>query len=346
MSINPSIAVVILNWNGVSLLEKYLPSVVSNNIDNCTIYLADNASTDTSIDFVRRNYPEIKVIKNDTNYGFAEGYNIATKNIKSDYLILLNSDVEVTANWIQPVIEMMEKDHSIAAAQPKIISYLNKEYFEYAGASGGFIDRFGYPFCRGRIFDVVEKDNNQYNSEIEIFWASGAAFFIRNKLFVEAGGFDKDFFAHMEEIDLCWRLKNMGYKIKASAASTVYHLGGGTLAETSPHKTYLNFRNSLFTLRKNLPFHNAFGIILLRHFLDLLAWVKFIFEGKWKHSFAINRAHYDFLISQGTWYKKRKELLKLFKNPNLTGLYQRSIVFDFFARKKKKYSDLNRRDFL
>ena len=341
----PRVAVVILNYNGEKLLPSFLPSVLTTTYTNLEIVLGDNASTDNSIAWVKEHYPSIQIIQNESNLGFAEGYNQVLSKVNADYYVLLNSDVEVTARWIEPVIALMEKDTTIAAAQPKILSYKQKDYFEYAGAAGGFIDMLGYPFCRGRIFDSLEKDEAQYNQDAEVFWASGAALFIRASLYKASGGLDKDYFAHMEEIDLCWRLKNMGYKIMACQASTVYHLGGGTLQENNPRKTYLNFRNSLITLRKNLPLSKSISILALRHLLDFVQWVRFIAEGKFKHAFAINRAHYDFLITQSTWYYKRKKLLKLFKRPNNVGLYHRSIVYDYFIKKCKKFSQLERRYF-
>ncbi len=345
MNNRPTVAVVILNWNGQNLLSEFLPNVVKHTPAPNTIILADNASTDESITWTNTHYPEVQIIKNHENLGFAAGYNTALANLNYDYFVLLNSDVAVTENWIEPIIRLMENDRKIAVCQPKLLSYKSPESYEYAGAAGGYMDVLGYPFCRGRIFETLEKDKLQYETTEEVFWASGAAFFIRADLFKLAGGFDKDFFAHMEEIDLCWRLKNMGYKIMASHESTVYHLGGGTLTETSPQKTFLNFRNSLYTLRKNIPLHTAFGLLFIRHVLDLVALFKFLLTGKFKHAFAINRAHYDFLINQGKCIQKRKELLKLFKKSNKTGQYKRSIVYDYYILKKKKFTDLSVRNF-
>lgn len=338
----PRVAVVVLNYNGEKLLPEFLPSVYNSTYPNLTLILGDNASTDNSCEWVKANFPSFKIIKNEQNLGFAEGYHKILSQVKDvDYYILLNSDVEVTPNWIEPVIELMESDAKIAIAQPKLISYLEKNKFEYAGAAGGFIDRFGYPFCKGRIFDSVESDEQQYNNSTEIFWASGAAMFIKTNVYHLSGGLDPDFFAHMEEIDLCWRIKNMGYKVYYCPDSTVYHLGGATLHETNPHKTYLNFRNSLITLRKNLPLHSSFLIIFIRHVLDFIQLLRFLISGKFRHAFAINRAHYDFLITQIMWHSKRKKLIKLFKNPNTTGTYNRSIVFDYFVKRKKKFSSLD-----
>ncbi len=342
----PRVAVVVLNYNGENLLPKFLPSVYNTIYPNVRIVLGDNASNDRSLEWVKSNFPKIEIICNEKNYGFAEGYNKILEKIRDvDYYVLLNSDVEVPTNWLGSMVELMESDPKIAACQPKILSFLERKSFEYAGAAGGFIDSFGYPFCKGRIFDAVEQDQLQYEKNEEIFWASGAALMVRAKLYHDAGGLDKDFFAHMEEIDLCWRLKNMGFKIMYCAQSHVYHLGGGTLNESNPHKTYLNFRNSLITLRKNLPLHKSFGIIFIRHVLDLLQWFRFFFSGKFKHAFAINRAHYDFLITQSTWHYKRKKLLRLFNKPNNFGIYHRSIVYDYFILRRKIFKQLDERFF-
>lgn len=346
MNQKAKVAVVILNWNGKLLLEKFLPSVLKSTYSNLEIVVGDNASTDGSADYIKMHFPTVTCIKNDENYGYAAGYNRILEHVYADYFVLLNSDVEVTPEWIEPIIELMEKSSEVGICQPKIINYHAKNYFEYAGASGGFIDIFGYPFCRGRIFDQLEKDEGQYDEVKEIFWASGAALFIRSDLYKQSGGLDPYFFAHMEEVDLCWRVKNMGYKIMVCPRSVVFHVGGGTLPVNNPNKTYFNFRNSLIMLRKNLPFHQALGIIIIRHFLDLIAWIRFLLTGKFKHAFAINKAHYHFLITHPQWTEKRKQLLKLFKNPNKSGLYKRSIVFDYFVRNKKHFSELSNRDFL
>lgn len=342
----PRVAVVVLNYNGAKILPEFLPSVYNSTYPNLELVLGDNGSTDNSYEWVQQNLPAFRIIRNEKNYGFAEGYHRILSQIKDvDYYILLNSDVEVTPNWIEPVIQLMQSDAQIAIAQPKLISYLEKNKFEYAGAAGGYIDKFGYPFCKGRIFDTLENDQSQYDISTEIFWASGAAMFIKADVYHQSGGLDPDYFAHMEEIDLCWRIKNMGYKVFYCNTSTVYHLGGGTLHETNPFKTYLNFRNSLITLRKNLPLHQSFGILFIRHILDFIQWLRFIFSGKFKHAYAINKAHYDFLITQATWHSKRKKLIKLFKKPNKTGIYNRSIVFDYFISRKKVFSALDTKHF-
>ena len=277
-----NIAVVILNWNGILLLEKFLPSVV-NYSPQATIYVADNASTDDSISYIKAFFPSVKIVKNDSNLGFASGYNEALKHIDAEIYALVNSDIEVTENWLQPILDTFENEPKTAIIQPKILDFKNKEYFEYAGAAGGFIDEYGYPFCRGRIFDTLEKDNGQYDDTREIFWASGACFFIRSSVFKALNGFDDDFFAHQEEIDLCWRAINKGYKIKYTSKSVVYHVGGATLQQGHPMKTFLNFRNSLLMLTKNLPKEQLYKILLGRMLLDGIAGIQFLTQGKFKH---------------------------------------------------------------
>ena len=276
------IAVVILNWNGIQLLEQFLPSVVKYSPE-ATIYVADNASTDDSISFVKANFPSVKIIKNESNLGFAGGYNEALKHIDAEIYALVNSDIEVTENWLQPIIETFENEPKTAIIQPKILDFKRKEYFEYAGAAGGFIDEYGYPYCRGRIFETLEKDNGQYNDNCEIFWASGACFFIRSSVYKELNGFDADFFAHQEEIDLCWRAFNKGYKIKYISESVVYHVGGATLQQGNPKKTFLNFRNSLLMLTKNFQKINYYRILFMRMILDGIAGIQFLMKGKFNH---------------------------------------------------------------
>ena len=328
------VAVVILNWNGQKFLEQFLPSVV-NHSDNARIIVADNNSTDNSIPFLKEHYPTVELIELDHNFGFAGGYNNALKQVDSEYYVLLNSDVEVSKNWLTPMIELLDSDQSIAACQPKIKDYNNKECFEYAGASGGFIDKYGYPFCRGRIFDSLEKDNNQYDNIEEIFWASGASLFIRAKDYNNIGGLDEFFFAHMEEIDLCWRLKNQGKKIMVCPSSTVYHVGGGTLNKVNPHKTFLNFRNSLLTLHKNAPQKERFSIIFIRLLLDGLAGLKFIISGKPSHTWAIIRAHFSFYGAISQNKTKRKTV----NSPNLTGRINKSIVKGYYLDNCKSFND-------
>ncbi|MBL7883280.1 MAG: glycosyltransferase family 2 protein [Bacteroidia bacterium] len=334
------VAVVILNWNGKHFLETFLPSVLSNNPDYSTIYVADNNSTDDSIVFLKNNYPQIQIIQNALNGGFAKGYNDALAKLNHEYFILLNSDVEVSQNWIDGIIQLMDDDKTIAACQPKIKSFEQKSHFEYAGAAGGYIDKYGYPFCRGRIFDTLEEDKGQYDETKEVFWATGACLFIRASCFKEVNGFDEDFFAHMEEIDLCWRLKNKGYKICYSSQSTIYHVGGGTLNKTNPHKTFLNFRNNLILICKN---HSAKGLlttIFTRMVLDGIAGIKFLASGKFSHFLAIIKAHFSFYASLKTTLRKRKLLKKEIKTYTSKGIYPHSIVMDYYLRKKKTFTEI------
>ncbi len=336
--IEPSVAVVILNWNGQSFLERFLPSVVKTNYVNLQIVVADNASTDNSVAFLAQHYPNIEVIVNEKNYGFAEGYNQALAKVNADYFVLLNSDVEVPENWIKPVIDVMQRNEDVAAAQPKIKWQQNKAMFEYAGAAGGFIDRFGFTFCRGRIFDHLEEDRGQYDTYVPVFWASGAAFFIKSRVWKEVGGLDADLFAHMEEIDLCWRLKNSGYKVVCCTEAEVYHVGGGTLNASSPFKSYLNFRNNLIIMQKNLPFGEAVFKVFVRLWLDLAAWFQFAFKGKLGFAFSINKAHYHFFKAFfKTAAKRSSSQISLKKHD---GVLNGSIVWKYFIGKKKKFSDL------
>jgi GT2 family glycosyltransferase len=336
----PKVAVVILNWNGLDFLRSFLPSVCASTYSNLDIIVGDNASNDDSVSFLRENYPQIKISINDQNYGFAGGYNRVLSELDHDYYVLLNSDVEVEPGWIEPVIQLMEKDISIAAAQPKILSQSNKKLFEYAGAAGGFLDIFGYPFCRGRIFDSVEVDSSQYDKSSEIFWASGAAFFIKRSNWLEMNGLDEDFFAHMEEIDLCWRLKNNNYKIMYCAESTVFHVGGGTLKAENPFKTYLNFRNNLVLLQKNLPAARAIVIIFLRFWLDLISVFKYLLDGKPKNALAISKAHVYFIQNLVRNSAKSRLIPKHTTNKN--GLYSGSIVWDYFVSNKKTFTSLKK----
>ena len=320
------LAIIILNWNGEKLLKQFIPSVIAYS-NEASIYIADNASTDHSVDFIKAEYPFIKIIQNNSNNGYAKGYNDALKHINADVFCLLNSDVEVSKNWLSPIIKTFNKNPNTAIIQPKILDFKNKAYFEYAGAAGGFIDKYGYPYCRGRIFNTIEKDNNQYNDTSEIFWASGACFFIRTSVFKELKGFDDSFFAHMEEIDLCWRAKNKGYSIKYVGTSKIYHVGGATLNNTNPKKTFLNFRNSLFTITKNAK-GPLLEIIGTRLILDGIAGIKFLFELKPKHTLAIIKAHFNFYYHFYQLLKQRrleKNKIKYYKKT--------SIVFDYFVRK-------------
>lgn len=331
------IAIVILNWNGKELLEKFLPEIVRySNPMYCDIYVADNASTDDSIAFVKQNFSTIKIIQNDKNHGFAQGYNVAFKEVKADILALVNSDIEVTENWLEPIINTFKTEVKTAIIQPKILDFKNKTKFEYAGAAGGFIDKYGYPFCRGRIFNHLEEDKNQYNDNQEIFWASGACFFIRTTVFNQLSGFDSDFFAHQEEIDLCWRAKNLGHAVKYIGLSTVYHVGGATLKSSNPKKTYLNFRNSLFNLVKNAPSKNLFFKVAFRLILDGIAGVKFFLELKPLHTLAIIRAHFSFYGNLPKTLKKRKQIPNKIRNY----FHTNSIVKQHFINKINTFSEL------
>jgi GT2 family glycosyltransferase len=331
------VAVVILNWNGKKHLQQFLPSVITNTPKWVDIVIADNGSTDDSIEFIKTNFPSVLITKNHKNGGFTKGYNDALKQINADIYILLNSDIEVSENWILPLINRLNTSDNIAACQPKILSYKEKSKFEHAGAAGGFIDKLGYAFCRGRIFDYIENDTLQYNQSTEIFWATGACLAIKANLFHQLNGFDEDFFAHMEEIDLCWRLKNNGYQIWYEADSTVYHLGGGTLNYDSPQKIFLNFRNNLFLITKNKASKFIFLDIFIRLVLDGIAGIFFLINGNLKGFFAVIKAHYAFFALFNKMLKNRKQLAQ--KN-NLFGIYSNSIVWDFFIKKKKKFSEL------
>ena len=336
------VAVVILNYNGKKFLEEFLPNVIANtNAEMAEIVVADNASIDGSVAFMQERFPSIRLIVNDFNGGFATGYNLALKQIEVEYFVLLNSDIEVTPQWIEPVIELMDSDPNIAACQPKILSYYDKEKFEYAGASGGFIDKYGYPFCRGRVFQHLEEDHGQYDDACEVFWATGACMFVRADLYLQHGGLDDSFFAHMEEIDFCWRMKNLGFKIYCCPQSRVYHIGGGTLPKSSARKTYLNFRNNLSLLYKNLPSNRVLWTIAYRIVLDWVAALKFLCGGGLKDYWAVIRAHFAFYRRIPSLRKVRKGLPK-----QLVGqVYQRNIVFENFLRGKKLYSELDPQKF-
>lgn len=327
------IAVVILNWNGAKLLEQFLPSVFAFS-DEATIYVADNASTDTSIEVIQNQFPLVKIIQNTGNFGFAKGYNEALKFVEEEYYALVNSDIEVTENWLASILVLFENEPETAIIQPKLLDFKKKTHFEYAGGAGGFIDKFGYPFCRGRIFDTVEEDKNQYDDAIEIFWATGACFFIRKEVYRKLNGFDDDFFAHQEEIDLCWRAFNLGYKTKYTPKSIVYHVGGATLNEGNPRKTFLNFRNSLFMLTKNLPKNQLFPILFMRMCLDGLAGIQFILKGKIKHFWAIMEAHFAFYHLILKFYKKRNT------NQKLNYYKTKSIVYSYFVKNGKVFEKL------
>lgn len=333
-----SIAIVILNWNGLNFIKKFLPGVASHSSVegyDVRIIVADNGSSDKSTDWIKSNIPSVEIIELDKNYGFTGGYNRALKQIDTDYYLLLNSDIEVEPNWLAPLVKFMEANQNAAACMPKILSYDNPKSFEYAGAAGGYIDFLGYPFCRGRILNIIEEDYGQYDSVQEIFWATGACLLIRSKEYWKAGGLDDDFFAHMEEIDLCWRLKRQGHSIWCVPKSKVFHVGGGTLASNNPRKVYFNHRNNLLMLIKNLSRRSFVPVIVFRVFLDIGSAIVYGISGKPSFTFALFRAHLHVLRTIIKTIKKRRQ----FKQPKLS-LYRRSIVFEFFFMGRKNYIDL------
>lgn len=330
------IAIVILNWNGRKLLEKFLPSVVQFSEGQADIYVADNNSSDDSIEFLLKNYPQVEIVQNETNGGYAKGYNDALARINADVYALVNSDIEVTEGWLNPVIEEFKKNRKTGIVQPKLLDFKDKSKFEYAGAGGGFVDFMGYPFCRGRIFMELEKDKGQYDDSANIFWASGACFFIRSEIYHQLGGFDQDYFAHQEEIDLCWRVQNEGLQVRYVGSSCVYHVGGATLRESHPRKTFLNFRNSLFTIAKNVPKRYVFIVVLFRLLLDAVAGVKFVVELRPIHTWSIIKAHLSFYAHLPTMMRKRRKLS--FKQTRYFHCF--SIVWQHFILRKKKFSDI------
>lgn len=336
-----NVAVAILNWNGEKFLRQFLPGVVQHSINDADVYVIDNASNDSSISILENEFKDVKVIRLDKNYGFAGGYNRGLAQIPNPVLVLLNSDLEVTHGWIKPVLNYMSSVPGMVACQPKILDFHRKEWFEYAGAAGGYIDKDAYAFCAGRIFYEFEKDENQFQNNEEVFWASGASLFITKKAWDEVGGLDEDFFAHMEEIDLCWRLKNRGYRIGACRESTVYHYGGGTLDRQSPFKTYLNFRNNLYMIVKNYRTTNLWIRLLRRMILDGVAGIRFISEGKFKHFYSVLKAHYSFYRHLSLMCRKRREEEQFCQNRNDVGLYSGSILKHFFVYKKRKWHDLD-----
>ncbi len=315
-------------------MEKFLPSIVAYSLEDADIYVADNNSTDDSIAFLKEHYPQVRIIQNEINGGYAKGYNDALKHVDADIYALVNSDIEVTENWLKPIRAAFQEDDKTAIIQPKLLDYKDKSKFEYAGAAGGFVDFMGYPFCRGRIFMSLEQDQGQFNDVADIFWASGACFFIKSEVYHQLGGFDEQYFAHQEEIDLCWRVQNEGYSIKYVGGSEVYHVGGATLQESNPQKTYLNFRNSLFTIAKNVPKRYVFIVIFLRLILDGVAGVKFILELRPIHTWAIIRAHLSFYRHLRKMMSKRRAFS--FKKTNY--FYCFSIVWEHFILRKKRFS--------
>ena len=329
-----SVAVVILNWNGKKLLEEFLPSVVQYS-EGANIYVADNASSDDSVSFVSERFPAVRIIRNKVNGGFAKGYNDALSSLSEDIFILLNSDVEVTENWLGPVLSEFNNDVSLVAAQPKILDHKNKDYFEYAGAAGGYIDKLGYPYCRGRIFNSIEKDDGQYDDIVEIFWATGACLFVKREAFWKAGGLDEDFFSHQEEIDLCWRMQANGGTIKYVGATAVYHVGGATLASGNPKKTFYNFRNTLLLLVKNAKGGGIWWIIIQRLVLDGMAGFQFLLQGKGSHLLAVIKAHFSFYRLLPRFLRKRKNHATRLKYFRI-----KSIVWKYFIVKKRNFNIL------
>lgn len=328
-------AIVILNWNGKDLLQKFLPKVIAHTENDATIYVADNNSTDDSINFLQSHFPSVSIIQNKINGGYAKGYNDALLKVDEDLVVLMNSDIETTPGWLKPIMSQFINDPNLGAAQPKILDYNNKSYFEYAGAGGGFIDKMGYPYCRGRIFQEIEKDKGQYDDIAPIFWASGACLVVRKDIFWQAGALDELFFAHQEEIDLCWRIHNLGYSIKHIGTSAVYHVGGATLSTMNPQKTFYNFRNTLYALIKNVKGGEVWLIIFIRLILDAVAGIKFLTEGKPKHFGAILRAHFSFYCNLQKVLNKRQVTKQ---SKNYYSIY--SIVWQHFVKKKNRYNEL------
>lgn len=335
----PSVAVVILNWNGKNYLQQFLPSVLASAYPNLRLVVADNASSDDSVAFIKRVFPQVELIFFQENFGFAKGYNQALKQVQADYYVLLNSDVEVTPDWLNPIVALLEQDDAYAACQPKILSYKNKALFEYAGAGGGWLDAFGYPFAKGRIFDVCEEDKGQYDGTAEVFWATGAAMIIKSKVFYQLGGFDEYFFAHQEEIDLCWRTQLAGYKIFCCPQSVVYHVGGGTLPRGASKKTYLNFRNNQIMLAKNLPWSEKWWKVPYRLLLDQVSAFKGLLSGDGGYFISIIDAHFAFLywllFGNKKWKPLKKRPLK-----RLTGVFSGNVVWEHFGLKKKTFNDI------
>ena len=333
-------AVVILSYNGKKWHEQFLPLIISETESGYEVIVADNASTDETLEYVQQNFPSVKTVQIPVNYGFSNGYYEALEQIKAKYYVLLSADFEVSHNWFPPLLHAMQQYQGLAACQPKIRYWREKEYFEYAGAAGGFMDKWGYLFCRGRIFNELEKDNGQYDDDIEVFWASGGCLMVRADLYHQMGGLDRDMYAHMEEVDLCWRLKNAGYKIGYVGASTVYHVGGSVISYGSPQKLYYNFRNSLVLLLKNEKASKLIWLFPLRFILDGIAGIEMMVAGKFKETATIVKAHFHFYRSIGKWLKKRKEAQKLVTVRNTEGFYNRSIVWQYFALRKKTFSKL------
>lgn len=338
MSHSPKVAVVILNWNGQKYLEQFLPFVSATSYSNLEVVVADNGSTDNSVSFLRNTYPAIRIISFKKNFGFAKGYNEALNQVQADYYVILNSDVEVQSNWLVPMVDLLENNKRIAACQPKILSFTNRKMFEYAGAAGGWLDKYGYPFAKGRIFDICEEDKGQYDQCEPIFWASGAALFIRSSVFHEVKGFDEYFFAHQEEIDLCWRIQLAGYKIYSCPAAIVYHVGGGTLPRGNSLKTYLNFRNNRIMLSKNLPFRKKIWIVPARNFLDALSAWKGLLSGDGGYFIAIIRSH--FAYTKWWLFYQGKSVFPKNRKADLSGYTKKNMIWQHFVRKKKHFDEI------
>ena len=335
------VAIVILNWNGQKMLAKYLPNVIEYSRQDAEIWVADNSSSDGSMHLLETQFPQVKTIVLEQNYGFAEGYNRALKQIDAEYYVLLNSDVEVSHHWLTPLIEFMDSHQQVAACQPKLLAEYDKDSFEYAGACGGFLDKYGYPFCRGRIFDTVERDNGQYDYQQEILWATGACMMIRSKDYWTAGGLDGRFFAHNEEIDLCWRLRLMGRKIYCIPESEVYHVGGGTLPKSNPMKTYLNFRNNLTMLYKNLSDSEINHVMRVRRFLDYLAaFETLVLKRNWGDFKAIFKARWAFKAWKHEFDEDRRKIQASRVKEEIPQVYNLSIIWQYYAKGKKLFSQL------
>lgn len=332
------ISVIILNWNGAAMMRRFLPSVVEHSAE-AEVIIADNGSTDDSLEMLKEEFPTIKVIPFEKNYGFAEGYNKALEKIETPYALLLNDDVEVTRDWLVPLLTFMENHPKVAACQPKLLSEKQRDHFEYAGACGGFMDYLGYPYCRGRMMEVVEKDEGQYDTPCPIFWGSGAALMVRTAIYKEVGGLDRRFFAHMEEIDFCWRLRSRGHEIYCIPQSTVYHVGGGTLNKSNPQKTFLNFRNNLLMLHKNMPTGQLTFVLLARYFLDHLAAFKMLLSGQRNDALAVIRARYEFSHIRHEYDNVREENLKKTVTEHIPELRNSSLLFAFYFGHKRRFSD-------
>ena len=332
------VAVIILNWNGANMLRRFLPGVLQHT--NATVYVADNASTDESLQLLATEFPQVPIIQFPKNLGFAEGYNEAIKKVEAEYVVLLNSDVEVKDDWLAPLVQYMDVHTDVAASQPKILSWYAPHLFEYAGACGGYLDYLGYPFCRGRIFGTLEEDKGQYDSVVPVFWATGAALMVRKDVYEEVGGFDARFFAHMEEIDFCWRLRSRGYGIVCVPTSKVYHVGGGTLPKENPFKTHLNFRNNLYMLYKNLPDQSLKSVMCMRYWLDLLAALQFTLKGEWRSARAVFKAHTEFRKNKHQFDVDRSENIARTKCKQIKELVPYSILWAYYAKGKKHFSRL------